>query len=266
MTNTGNTAIVPQENSRAQTWRWVALLLALSQLAAPPVIARLFGDFLSTGATNEALITPSGYAFSIWGLITLLCAITCAAVVWKGLGAPWEARALVDASVVFAGFSTWLVIAAQEWLWLTVAVFAIMAAALIDIVRLLVRHTDDLTCPVWLRKLATVTFGLYLGWASIAVFANVAAALIDSGWSSTGTGWQATILVAAAAAAVALTATMRATPGYVVAALWALVAVAVGAADRGSAVLAGLAGAAAAVIVVAAVICIVAGRGRPLTA
>ena len=45
MTNTGNTAIVPQENSRAQTWRWVALLFALSQLAAPPVIARLLATF-----------------------------------------------------------------------------------------------------------------------------------------------------------------------------------------------------------------------------
>ena len=50
--------------------------LALSQLVTPPIIMRVYGDFLSTGATNDAVITPAGYAFSIWGLITLLCAIT----------------------------------------------------------------------------------------------------------------------------------------------------------------------------------------------
>ena len=140
---TVSNSIVPQSDSSVRTWRWVATLLALSQLAAPPVITRVFGDFLSSGATNEALTTPAGYAFSIWGLITLLCAITCAAALRVGLGAPWETRALVEASVAFAGLSTWLVIAAQDWLWLTVVVFAIMVAALIDIMRLLVRHADD---------------------------------------------------------------------------------------------------------------------------
>ena len=90
---------------------------------------------------------PAGYAFSIWGLITLLCAVTCVAVVRLGLGAPWESRLLVDASVVFVGFSAWLLVAAQDWTWLSVAVFAVMVAALVDAMRLLVRHADDLTAP-----------------------------------------------------------------------------------------------------------------------
>ena len=58
----------------------------------------------------------------------------------------WESTAkifcvLVDASVVFVGFSVWLAVA---------------------------RH--DMTCPRWLPVLATTTFALYLGWNSIAVF------------------------------------------------------------------------------------------------
>ncbi len=239
--------------STAKAWRWVAAVLSLSQLATPPVITRLFGDFLSSGATNEALITPAGWAFSIWGLITLLSAITSVAVLRVGLGAPWETRALVGASVAFAGFSTWLIIAAQDWLWLTVAVFAIMVAALIDVMRLLVRHAEDLNCPVWLRRLATLTFGLYLGWSSVAVFVNVAAALIHSGASATGIGWQAAVLVAATAAAIVLTAKLYGTPGYVAAALWALVAAAIGAADRGSALLAGASAVAAILVGVAAI-------------
>lgn len=262
---TDGKTVVSQTNSSVRTWRWVATLLAFSQLAAPPIITRVFGDFLSSGATNEALITPSGYAFSIWGLITLLCAITCVAVLRVGLGAPWETRALVGASVSFVGFSTWLVVAAQDWLWLSVVVFAIMAAALIDVMRLLVRHADDLTCPAWLRHLATLTFGLYLGWSSVAWFVNVAAALLDSGWSATGTGWQATVLVAATAAAIGLAAFLRGTPGYAAAVVWALVAVTIGAAHRESTVLAVASAVAAVLIVVVAAVFFTASRRRTST-
>jgi hypothetical protein len=41
--------------------------------------------FLESGATNEALITPAGYAFSQWGLITVLSEVTAVAVLHNGL-------------------------------------------------------------------------------------------------------------------------------------------------------------------------------------
>jgi hypothetical protein len=208
--------------------------MAVSQLAAPAVSDALAGDFLSTGDTNEAVVTPAGYAFSIWSVITLLSAITIAAVVRNGLGAPWETGLLIDASIVFIGFSAWLVAAANNWLWVSVGVFALMVAALTDVMRLLVRHDDDMTCPLWLRTLVTITFGLYLGWSSVAVFVNVAAALISIGWSPIETHWQAGILMAATIAAIAYCAVLRASAGYVAAALWALLAVAVGTAHRGA--------------------------------
>ncbi|MGZ5365846.1 MAG: hypothetical protein ACXWD5_17340, partial [Mycobacterium sp.] len=71
-------------------WRWIAAVLALTQLAAPLIANALAGNFLKSGATNQALITPAGYAFSLWG------------------------------------FSVWLLVAAQDWLWVSVAVFAVM--------------------------------------------------------------------------------------------------------------------------------------------
>ncbi len=249
-------------DSPVKAWRWIATALAVSQLAASPIITWLFGDFLSSGATNDALITPSGYAFAIWGLITLLTVVTCVAVVRVGLGAPWERRILVEASVVFLGFSTWLIVAAQNWLWLSVAVFAVMVGALVDVLRLLVRRAGDLTCPPWLRRLATLTFGLYLGWSSVAVFVNVAAASIESGASADGTGWQAIILVAATATAIWLTAYLRGALGYVAAVLWALIAVTIGAAHRGSPVLVAAAAAAAVLVAVVALAALVVDRHR----
>lgn len=235
-------------------WRWVALLLALSQLAAAPVIKAIAGDFLASGATNQALITPSGYAFGLWGVITVLSAVTAAAIVRYGLGTWWESGVLIDACIVFIGFSAWLVIAAQDWLWASVAVFAVMVGALVQIVRRLVRHRAEMTCPAWVATLATLTFGLYLGWSSVAVFANVTAALIAGGWSAGGVAWQFVVLVLAASAAVGLTVVLRGTPGYLTGVLWALVAIAIGAGQRGSAVLSAVAVVCAAVVVVSAVV------------
>jgi hypothetical protein len=230
------------------------MILALTQLAAPVIANALAGDFLQDGATNEALITPAGYAFGLWGVITLLCAVTTIAVLRFGLGSWWETAALVDASVVFVGFSVWLLVAAQEWYWVSVVVFAVMASGLIHIMRLLVRRRHDLNCPPWLATLATVTFGLYLGWSSIAVFANVAAALISAGALATTLWWQLAVLITATVVAVGVTNMLFGTPGYVAGVLWALVAIAVGASQRGSAPLSATAIAATVAVLGAAVL------------
>ncbi|MBI5340661.1 MAG: hypothetical protein HZB45_23510 [Mycolicibacterium rufum] len=247
------TTAPPTNSPSVRPWRRVLVVLAVSQLIAPLVVSALAGDFLRSGATNEALITPAGYAFALWSVITLLCAATALAVWRFGLGSSWETSLLIDASVVFVGFSVWLAVAAQNWLWVTVAVFAVMVGALAHIMLLLVRRRGDLSCPPWLTTLATVTFGLYLGWSSIAVFANIAAALIDSGVSPDAALWQGVVLVAAAAFAVLLTVTLRGTVGYAAGVLWALVAITVGAAGRDSVVLAVTAAVAALVVVAATV-------------
>jgi hypothetical protein len=243
-----------------RTWRWIAAVLALTQLVTPPIVRSIAGEFLKSGATNQALITPSGYAFGLWGLITVLSAATALAVLRYGLGSWWETSVLVDASIVFVGFTAWLVVAAQGWLWVSVAVFVVMTSALIHIVRLLVRRRHDLTCPPWVAVLATTTFGIYLGWSSIAVFANVAAALIDNGVSASAAWWQFVVLAAAAVCAIVLTTMLRGTPGYAGAVVWALVAIAIGAANRDSMFLSTTA-VAATVLVVAATIAAMRHRG-----
>ena len=194
-------AVPAPKNPPPVTWRWIMFLAALSQMLVPVVADQTTSNLLAEGATNKAAITPAGYAFTIWGLMCVLCALTAGAVLRFGLGARWEQPVLIDGAIVFVGFSIWLTIAAEQWLWVSVGVFAIMVVALIDILRLLVLRRAELTCPRWVARLATVTFGLYLGWSSVAVFANVAAALVDQGWSATGSTWQITVLAAAVAAA-----------------------------------------------------------------
>lgn len=260
MANTTRPA--PRRNApRVTTWRWIAAVLALSQLAAPFVANAVAGNFLESGATNEALITPAGYAFSLWGLITLLSAVTALAVLRYGLGAWWETNVLVDASVVFVGFSVWLMVAGQDWLWVSVVVFAVMVWALVHIMRLLVRRRHDLTCPSWVAVLATVSFGLYLGWSSVAVFANVAAALINSGVSPSVVWWQFVILVAAAAFVVGLVTMLRGSVGLVAGAVWALVAIAIGAGQRDSTTLSTVAVIATVLVAFASVIAVRRRRG-----
>lgn len=232
---TNATSPAPSRNSaRVTTWRWIAAALALTQLAAL---------FVARSVTGDVLVS----------VITVLSAATMLVVLRYGLGSWWERSVLVDASVVFVGFSVWVLAAAQGWLWLSVVVFAVMVAALSHIMRLLVRRSHDLTCQRWLAVLATVTFGLYLGWSSIAVFANVTAALIDAGAPAAVVWWQLVVLVAAAAFAIALATLLRGTPGYVVGVLWALVAIAIGAAQRDSTVLSTTAVAAAVLVGAAAV-------------
>jgi hypothetical protein len=247
-----------------RTWRWIVAVLGLTQAVAPLIAGALAPDFLRGDPGDEATVTPAAYAFAIWGLLCLLSLATAVVLLRFPLGTPWERRALGDLAVVFVGFSAWLYAAAEDWLWVTVVVFAAMFAALIDVMRLLVRDAAGLQCPRWVAVLATTTFGLYLGWTSIAVFVNLAAALIAGGWpgaGSFGTAWQLVVLVAAAATAIVLTRLLHATSGYVAGVLWALVAATIGAAGRGAPVLA-----AAAVVASAAVVAATARLMRDLRA
>ncbi len=85
------------------------------------------------------------------------------------------------------------------------------------------------------------------------MFANVAAALINSGVPASTAWWQFVVLVLAGIFVLALTRLFRATPGFVAAVLWALVAIAIGAAQRNSPVLSATAAVAAVLVVVVAV-------------
>jgi hypothetical protein len=58
------------------------------------------------------LITPAGYAFIVWSVITARCVVSTVAVLRIGLVFYWETAVLAQASIVFVGFSVWLPVAA----------------------------------------------------------------------------------------------------------------------------------------------------------
>jgi hypothetical protein len=203
---------VEPPTTAVRVWRWVTAAVALSQLAAPRIADALAGDFLPSGATNEATITPSGYAFSIWGLLCVLCVVTAAAIVRFGLGAAREIGPLVEASLVFSA-------SAPGW-WSPPETGCGPASQCS-------RHggrvdQDHPTAAAPRRRhdlspLADPAGDHHLrpvsGLAPRRGVRPCRAALVFGGWSPDQTAWQAVSLVAATAAAVALTVFLRGTPG-----------------------------------------------------
>ncbi|MFD5828283.1 hypothetical protein [Lentzea sp. NPDC060358] len=245
----------PTENS-ARSWRLLLLVLAAAQVASPLVVTALGGsEFRTSDRPGEPPIVPAGYAFSIWGLVEALClAYALWALVTRSPGHEVRDRLARPLSVVFAGFTVWLVAAELEPVWSTVAVFVVMLAGLLAAVRIALRHRAEIAR--WRRAprvLLWSTLGVYTGWSTVAIWVNLTTALTESGAPITGpagVAGQVAVLAGATATAVVL---LRRTSGllsYGLAVAWALVAVVVATVQAGQPVLAAIA--VVALVVVAA--------------
>ncbi|GAA4899403.1 tryptophan-rich sensory protein [Tessaracoccus lubricantis] len=150
-------------------------------------------------AADATLLAPGGPAFSIWSVIYLgLFSYT----VWQWLPANKtapRARAvgwLAGVSMLLN--AAWLLVTQVGWIWVSVAVIAILALTLGLIVR---RLTTIPATGLVERVVVDGTFGAYLGWVSVATCANVAAAGDNSGWSFGALADQVVAVVVIAAAA-----------------------------------------------------------------
>ncbi|CAA9404704.1 MAG: hypothetical protein AVDCRST_MAG66-1642 [uncultured Pseudonocardia sp.] len=238
--------------SRATPRAGLLLALALLQIGFQFVPAVQDNSFTRADRLGEPPIVPAGYAFAIWGLI-------------QALSLAWAVRSLVrpsplterlagPLSVTFAGFTLWLVaVTYVDPVWLTLAIFLVMLAGLLVAMRTALGAQEEIArwdAPS--RNLLWGLLGFYTGWASIANWVNLTTAVSGSGGPITGTvGVVAQLAVLAGAAATALVI-LRWTGGllpYAATAVWAFVAVVIGATGAGEPLLAG----AAAVAVVAVV-------------
>ncbi len=147
-------------------------------------VIMVFMNFLSNaipfgGQTNAevsalypTLITPAGYAFSIWGVIYVTLLVLAVFQLQR-------AREIRFYKLVWPYFiiscianSLWLVAFQNEWLGLSVAIILVLLWSLFSIFKLFYR----------LRRLLNTThkfffhipMGLYFGWVSIATMVNVA--------------------------------------------------------------------------------------------
>jgi len=165
-------------------WRWLAALSVVGNIGlnywanTHPFNGRTMG---TVSATYPTLLTPAGYAFSIWGLIFL--ALTVYAV-WQLLPAQQTvqlpdavARPLTLASVATAA---WVVLFAYELLAVSVLVMLLILGALIVAFGRVRRRVRAALAPRWV----SVPFALYLGWISVASVINITIGLRALGWQT----------------------------------------------------------------------------------
>jgi benzodiazapine receptor len=178
---------------------------------------------------NPTLITPAGYAFSIWGIIYILLGIF---VVFQAL--PSEKGKDYKKSIGWLFILSsilniaWLFLWQFEYLSLSVLLMFLLLASLIFIY---LRLNIGKSKVGFREKLAVhVPFSIYLGWITIASILNVAVTLVSVNWGGYGVSpetWATLITIAALVIAMLVLATRR-DIAYGLVIVWALVGIAAG--------------------------------------
>lgn len=214
-------------------------LLVLLAAIAMPLVAWLTntGTFGPDNGTMSdrypTLLVAAGYAFAIWGLIFLL---DLAYAAWQLTGerkqdptlshiAPWAAAG-------FALTTIWMPLFAMSQFWLCLLVIFGAAFCLIRCAMILSHdHTPQEGQWMW----AWLPLSLHAGWLSLAAFLNLAQVIVAYKLASTTDmlPWSLAIFGLAALMLLMVNLRMRGNIDYVIAALWALIAVYVKQSDSG---------------------------------
>lgn len=185
----------------------------------------------SVSARYQNYFTPSGYAFSIWGLIYLLLA-AFAIYQAQGISGKREVPAVVEKIgwlfvLSCAANSAWVLAWLYDFTGLSVLIMIILLCSLwMIIVR--TRMEMDLI-PIKKIALTWWPFAIYLGWISVALIANVAAYFTKIGWDGFGlspVAWTVIMICVAGMVYIGLTWKRNLRESSMVG-VWALVAVAV---------------------------------------
>jgi hypothetical protein len=245
------TAAEPGDRLRAAA----VLVLAVTQVAAAPLTPLLLGDDASPGTVsndNATLVTPAGYAFSIWGLIYAAClALAVRQAMPAQRGREVHRRTGWCLALSFGCSTVWVPLFGAGVLWAAQLVIVVLVAALaVALARLTALAPLGGPGDRWLLALPV---SLYLGWASLATVAGAATTAVAYGAPAEGFGptlAAVAVLAAVTGAAVLVVSTVVAAGGFAASATWALVAVAVETPEAAIAVTASV-GAAAVVLALA---------------
>ena len=174
----------PNRSVTGRLWRWLAALAILGNIIlnyysnTHPFKGQTMGV---VSAKYPTLLTPAGYAFSIWGLIFLGLVVYA---VWQLLPAQQQlslpdavAKPLTLASVATG---TWVVLFAYELILPSVGVMLLILGCLITAYGRVRRRIFADAAPA----LVGAPFSLYLGWISVATVINVTIGLRQLGWQA----------------------------------------------------------------------------------
>lgn len=206
---------------------------AVAQVAASPLTTLAIGPSSDTGAisdANRSPITPSGYAFAIWGLIYLGClALAVYQLLPSQRGREVHRRSGWWLAAAFTASTVWVPVFGSRLIWLSEIIIIVLVGLLALAGWRLARSGPAETTGE--RVLLRLPVMVYLGWATLAAAAGFATTLRSLGMAAEGRGVTAIcIVLVVAATAVSVTAIhwLSAVAGFTFTAAWALVAVAIG--------------------------------------
>ncbi len=165
------------------TWRWLAAASVFINVGfnyyttVNPINNQTQGE---VSAQYPTLITPAGYAFSIWGLIYLSLIIYC---IYQLLP-PQRTKPVYDVLawplIIINGLSiAWLYVFAHEYIGMSAIIISCMLVAAI----LLFGWSKEAVRVQGISNWVTVPFALYASWLSVATIVNIAV------WLKHRAGW-----------------------------------------------------------------------------
>lgn len=171
-----------QFESHERRWRWMALIVAVANIAFSYLPQRVqFGEdsIARISARYESLFTPADYAFSIWAVIYLTTLVYAIHQLLRSQRTAYTHDLLVRPLIVLNLLGmAWLAVFQYGLMTLSVLVISAMLAASL---LLFVRTTAAVSrheISRWILLPAT----LWFAWLSVAVIANVSLWLVAMGW------------------------------------------------------------------------------------
>lgn len=183
----------------------------------------------SVSARYQNLFTPSGYAFSIWGLIYLGLS---AFIIYQG-------RSLFNKDAndqVVMNTGWWFVLSCVAnctwvlaWLYEYTALSVLIMVALLFCLLRIILSVNKMQPDAPVKIFAIWPFSIYTAWICVALMANIAAWLTKMQWNAFGiaeTIW-AIVMICVAGAILLSVSWGRNMPGFSLVGAWALMAIAV---------------------------------------
>jgi hypothetical protein len=212
--------------------RLCVLATSLTQVISPAISSFSGGNDDSTNSNTQ--ITPAGYTFAIWGIITLLSAIY-GIYQYLPLRKNKELHLKIAPRLIliYVLFSSWLFAAQKDWLIITVIIFVTMFWNLRKVFEIIIPNKNQLL-PIE-KIILEGQIGLYFGWSTIAIFANLGSAIKFYGVSDTGVSgiiWQTVLLSGALINAVIGAYKFRLNAFYIGTIFWAFLGILIGLNDE----------------------------------
>jgi hypothetical protein len=216
----------------------VLQILNLITLAGAITINYLYSDGGDGGSSMseisgkyENLLTPAGYAFSIWGLIYLQLILFAGYQARSLFSKQHEDKFVLDIGPYFISSNifnaAWVIAFSKDQIGLSICIMILLFLSLIKIV--LNTNMERWDAPFSTIFFIWWPFSFYFGWVNVAMIANLSVFFKSVGWNGaplTEEFWAIAILTVAAAIFVYMTWS-RNMREYAFAGSWGIIAIAV---------------------------------------